>query len=89
MVQAFINSWRALSYRCKKSISQRSAVDMCKANLKPETKKIVIGVKTKSLSKLMELVNDAEECQKESELKNRTKKVQTSTSDASKGKKKE
>ena len=52
-------------YRCKEPISQKSAVDMNKANLKLETKQMVTSVKTKSMSKLLEGAIDAEDCRKE------------------------
>ena len=64
-VQGYINRWRALAYRCKEPISQKSAVDMCKSNLRPKIKQMVISVKTKSMCKLLKAAIDAEDCHKE------------------------
>ena len=61
---------------------------MCKPNLKPEIKEMVINVKTKSMSKLQEATIDAEDCHKELDQKNKSKRIQASTPSASKGKKK-
>ncbi|KAJ8633401.1 hypothetical protein MRB53_026737 [Persea americana] len=62
---------------------------MCKSNLKPEIKQTVINIKTKSMSKLLEAAIVAEDCHKELEHKYKSKRIQTSTPSASKGKKKE
>ena len=74
-VQVFINRWRALAYRCKEPISQKSAVDMCKANLKPENKQMVISVKTKSTSKLLEVAIDVEDCHKKLDQKDKSRRI--------------
>ncbi|KAJ8649064.1 hypothetical protein MRB53_002087 [Persea americana] len=62
---------------------------MCKANLKPEIKQMVISVKTKSISKLLEAAIDAEDCRKELDQKDKSRRTQTPTPSTSKGKKKE
>ena len=50
---------------------------------------MVISIKTKSLSKLLEANIDAEDCQKELDQKNKSKRIQTSTPFISKGEEKE
>ncbi|XXG41707.1 hypothetical protein AAC387_Pa01g2119 [Persea americana] len=50
---------------------------------------MVISVKTKSMSKLLEATIDAEEYHKEFDQKNKSKRIQASAPSASKGKKKE
>ena len=62
---------------------------MCKANVKPEIKQMVISVKTKSMSKLLEAVIDAEDCSKELDQKDKSRRIQTLAPSTSKGKKKE
>lgn len=74
---------------CKESISQRSVVDMCKSNLKPEIKQMVISIKTKSMSMLLESAIDAKECHKELDQKNKYKRIKASASFVFKVKKKE
>ena len=78
-----------MAYRCKEPISQKSAVDMCKANLKPEIKQMIISVTTKSMSKLLEAAIDAEDCRKELDQKDKSSRIQTPTPSTSNGKKKE
>ena len=62
---------------------------MCKANLKPEIKQIVINVKTKSMFKLLEAAIDAEDCCKEHDQKDKSRRTQTPAPSTTKGKKKE
>ena len=65
------------------------AVDMCKSNIKPEIKQMVISVKTKFMSKLLEAAIDVDDCHKELDQKKNSKRIQASAPSASKGKKKE
>lgn len=60
---------RALSYKCKEQIAPVVAVDMYRGNLKAEIKQMVIGVKNKSLSKLMELAIKQKNVKKKSNRK--------------------
>ncbi|KAJ8635688.1 hypothetical protein MRB53_009955 [Persea americana] len=62
---------------------------MCKANLKLEIKQMVVSVKTKSMSELLEAAIDAEGCRKELDQKDKSRKTQTPAPSTSKGKKKD
>lgn len=62
--QAFINKWRNLSYKRAEPPSRKAAVNMCKDNLKPEIKAMMVSLKTKSLAKLREVVVHAENVHK-------------------------
>lgn len=62
---------------------------MCKANLKPEIKQMVISIKTKSMSKLLEAAIDAKDCHKELDQKNKSKRIEASAPSTNKIKKRE
>ena len=62
---------------------------MCKANLKPKIKQMVISVQTKSISKLLKAAIDAEDCRKKLDQKDKSRRTQTSASSTTKRKKKD